>query len=386
MLIGSARQSERVVSWLRGTDVASGGRVLGGIPGLALFLGEPGTGADLSSQTRRTNLWYLSGGGERIVGVLEEPSASSGAGPGPAANMDTAGRGGASAATVPTVFVRGLETNRAVDDIVVVKQDASIDALLDACLSFAKSGSSVLAASPVFEILRRGNRVEEFDRLPVASFRPKKLEGWRLGVKRATDLLGAVFGGIVLLPLFLLVALLVRLTSAGPVLYRQARIGKDGRQFTFYKFRTMTGGDDSAHKEYLKSFVKDGRPAGTDGRGRNVYKIVNDPRITAVGRFLRKTSLDEFPQLINVLRGEMSLVGPRPCLPYEWVLYEDWQKARLSATPGLTGLWQVTGRSNVTFHDMVILDLFYLHNWSFWWDLKLILQTIPVILLGKGGH
>ena len=209
---------------------------------------------------------------------------------------------------------------------------------------------------------------------------------WQLALKRAFDVAGASAGGLVLLPVFLLVAVVIKLTSPGPVLFRQKRIGRDGKEFTFYKFRSMVGGDDSRHREYFEAFVKNGTEAAVDDRGRKVYKITDDPRVTPFGRFLRRTSLDEFPQLINVLKGDMSLVGPRPCLPYEWDLYEDWQKARLSATPGLTGLWQVAGRSNVTFHDMVILDLYYRYNWSFLWDLKLILQTIPVIIFGKGGH
>ena len=210
--------------------------------------------------------------------------------------------------------------------------------------------------------------------------------GWQSWLKRLFDLAGATVGGLVLLPVFLAVAIGIKLTSPGPILFRQKRIGKDGKEFTFYKFRSMIDGDDARHREYSEAFVRNGSEAGLDERGRKVYKITDDPRITRVGRFLRRTSLDEFPQLVNVLRGDMSLVGPRPCLPYEWELYEGWHKARLGATPGLTGLWQVTGRSNVSFNDMVILDLYYLYNWSFLWDLKLILQTIPVIILGKGGH
>jgi len=200
------------------------------------------------------------------------------------------------------------------------------------------------------------------------------------------DVMGALLGGIILLPVLLVLAALIKVTSPGPVLFKQKRVGKSGKEFTFYKFRSMVRGDDRRHREYCEVFVKNGTEAGRDDRGRKVYKITDDPRVTPLGHFLRKTSLDEFPQLLNVLKGDMSLVGPRPCLPYEWELYEGWQRARLATTPGLTGLWQVTGRSNVSFHDMVVLDLYYLHNWSFWWDLKLILQTVPVILLGKGGH
>jgi len=252
-------------------------------------------------------------------------------------------------------------------------------------VSLLREGRSVRVASPALKVIRREGGLQ-LNGLPLADFAPTSLRGWRLSVKRAIDVVGAVVGGVVLIPVFLVTAVAIRLTSPGPVFFKQKRIGKDGREFIFYKFRSMITGDDSKYKEYLKAFVEDGREAGIDNKGRKVYKIMDDPRVTSFGRFLRRTSLDEFPQIINVLKGEMSLVGPRPCLPYEWDLYEDWEKARLSVTPGLTGLWQVTGRSNVTFHDMVLLDLYYISNWSFWWDLKLIFQTIPVILLGKGAH
>jgi exopolysaccharide biosynthesis polyprenyl glycosylphosphotransferase len=256
----------------------------------------------------------------------------------------------------------------------------------DKLVSLLRDGHKVLAASPAFRAIKRDDSTLQLNGLPVAAFAPTKLRGCRLSVKRAIDVLGAILGGILLMPVFLVAAVLIKLTSPGPVFFKQTRIGKEGREFTFYKFRSMVSGDDSKYREYLKAFVEDGRAAGVDEKGCKVYKIMDDPRITPFGRFLRKTSLDEFPQIINVLKGDMSLVGPRPCLPYEWKLYKDWEKVRLSVTPGLTGLWQVTGRSNVTFHDMVMLDLYYISNWSFWWDLKLIFQTVPVILLGKGAH
>ncbi|MFH0777490.1 MAG: sugar transferase, partial [Candidatus Eisenbacteria bacterium] len=239
---------------------------------------------------------------------------------------------------------------------------------------------------PDLSALKKYLGAVDLNGLPLVTFRPLRRPTIHRIAKRAMDVIGAVIGGALLMPGFLTAALLIKLTSAGPVLYKQRRVGKDGREFTLYKFRSMVTGDDSRYREYVKAFVENGKAAGVDSRGRKIYKIADDPRITRVGRFLRKTSLDEFPQILNVLKGEMSLVGPRPCLPYEWELYEDWQRERLSVTPGLTGLWQVTGRSNVSFNEMVLLDLYYVSNWSFWWDLKLILQTVPVILLGKGGH
>jgi lipopolysaccharide/colanic/teichoic acid biosynthesis glycosyltransferase len=180
------------------------------------------------------------------------------------------------------------------------------------------------------------------------------------------------------------------------VFFKQVRIGKDGKPFNFYKFRTMyVNNDDSIHREFTKKLIAESKNGhgelsktliNESGELQQVKKIVNDPRITPIGRFLRKTSLDELPQLFNVLKGDMSLVGPRPCLPYEWEEYEAWHKRRLSVTPGCTGLWQVSGRSAVGFNDMVILDLYYIENMSPLMDLKIIFKTFPVMLLAKGGY
>jgi len=194
-------------------------------------------------------------------------------------------------------------------------------------------------------------------------------------VKRAMDIAVASASLLFFLPLFLVVAAAIKLDSPGPVLFRQTRIGKGGKPFSFYKFRSMIR-DAERHKEALRDRNEAEAP---------LFKIRNDPRVTAVGRILRKTSLDELPQMINVLKGEMSLVGPRPCLPYEWAAYEEWHKRRLSVLPGCTGLWQVHGRSEVGFEDMVVLDLYYIQNASPWMDLKLILQTVPVMLFGTGA-
>jgi exopolysaccharide biosynthesis polyprenyl glycosylphosphotransferase len=212
------------------------------------------------------------------------------------------------------------------------------------------------------------------------------LRGTGLKIKRAIDLFGAIFGGILILPLVAAISLAIKLSSPGPILYRQPRIGRGGKPFTMYKFRSMVVGQhDEDNKRYLTEFVLNGVPASVDVRGKKIYKRVDDPRITRVGHLLRRTSLDELPQLLNVIHGEMTLIGPRPCLPFEYDLYEDWQRRRLDVTPGMTGLWQVTGRSYVTFEEMVLLDLFYIGNWSLGLDTKLLLRTLPVILFGRGG-
>jgi lipopolysaccharide/colanic/teichoic acid biosynthesis glycosyltransferase len=191
---------------------------------------------------------------------------------------------------------------------------------------------------------------------------------------------------MVLAPLFALIAAGIKLSSPGPVIFTQTRIGRNGQPFRFYKFRSMHVADNDAteHKKFVQDFIR--QPKDTCARDDiKVFKITNDPRIFKLGKFIRKTSIDELPQLFNVLKGDMSLVGPRPCLPYEWECYEDWHKRRLDILPGCTGMWQALGRSTVSFEEMVILDLYYRSNMTLWLDLKIVLQTFPVIFLGKGG-
>ena len=207
--------------------------------------------------------------------------------------------------------------------------------------------------------------------------------------KRVMDILGSLAALIVLSPVFLIIALAVKLTSRGPILFRQRRIGQHGKSFTFLKFRSMyVGNDASIHREYVKQLIAGkAEKQSSDGNGEGVYKLTKDPRITRVGAFLRKTSLDEIPQFLNVLRGEMSLVGPRPPVPYEVESYDFWHRRRvLEAKPGITGLWQVKGRSRVKFDDMVRLDLQYARTWSPWLDVKILLQTPGAMVIGGGAH
>lgn len=188
-------------------------------------------------------------------------------------------------------------------------------------------------------------------------------------------------------PFFLAIALLIKITSKGPVFFRQERIGEDGGVFGLFKFRTMrTDCDDSLHREFTRNFIHGRLPESSlDEKNGSVYKMVDDPRVTAVGGFLRKTSLDELPQFINILKGEMTIVGPRPPLPYEYECYDEWHKLRLKVRPGLTGLWQVSGRSSVPFQEMVMMDIYYIERWSLLLDLKIMLRTLPVMLAGTGG-
>lgn len=212
---------------------------------------------------------------------------------------------------------------------------------------------------------------------PVLVFRSAPDSNWEMVAKHVVDFLGAAFLlAIMAIPL-LIVALLVRVTSPGPVLFRQQRSGLNGRPFTMYKFRSMV-----TNAEQLKHEL-----AAMNEMSGPVFKVTNDPRVTPLGRFLRKTSIDEFPQLLNVLKGEMSLVGPRPLPVDETKRFDDIaHRRRLSVKPGLTCLWQISGRSEVkSFNDWVRLDLEYIDNWTFWLDIKILWQTIPVVLLRKGA-
>ncbi len=210
-----------------------------------------------------------------------------------------------------------------------------------------------------------------------------------LFVKRAMDILGSVLALVLCSPLFIIISLAIKLTSKGPILFRQERVGQNGVRFTFLKFRSMKFvSDPGIHRDYVKRFIAGEIGPAQSGDNRNVvYKIQNDPRVTRVGKFLRKTSLDELPQFINVLKGEMSLVGPRPPIPYEIELYQAWHLGRVAEVkPGITGLWQVNGRSKSTFDEMVRLDLRYARMWSPWMDIKILLRTPRAVFFGEGAY
>ena len=205
-----------------------------------------------------------------------------------------------------------------------------------------------------------------------------------LAIKRLIDVFGSLFAILVFSPLFLVVAALVKLGSKGPILYKQQRLGQFGNPFTFLKFRSMyVNNDPKIHQEFMKRVISGNHEENAEGENKGVYKMTNDPRITRIGRFLRKTSLDELPQFFNVLSGEMSLVGPRPPLAYECQEYDIWHRRRVfEVKPGITGLWQVKGRSRVRFDDMVRLDLQYVRTWSLWLDIQILIKTPLAVLLG----
>jgi lipopolysaccharide/colanic/teichoic acid biosynthesis glycosyltransferase len=219
----------------------------------------------------------------------------------------------------------------------------------------------------------------------------KRAEGMRLSnsLKRMMDVAGSAVALVLFAPLFLGIAVAIKATSKGPVFFRQRRVGQSGVPFVFLKFRSMyTGNDASTHKEYVQKLIAGkAERHPSNGATEGVFKLTQDPRITRIGAFLRRTSLDELPQFVNVLKGEMSLVGPRPPVPYEVEAYDLWHRRRLlEAKPGITGLWQVSGRSRVTFDDMVRLDLRYARTWSPWVDVKILARTPAAVVFGEGAH
>jgi lipopolysaccharide/colanic/teichoic acid biosynthesis glycosyltransferase len=204
-------------------------------------------------------------------------------------------------------------------------------------------------------------------------------------IKRAIDVSGSLCALVLASPILLAIGAAVRFGSRGPILFRQQRVGQYGRRFTFLKFRSMyMSNDPTIHMEFVTRFIS-GKETG-EGESK-VYKLTQDPRVTRVGRFLRRTSLDELPQLFNVLSGQMSLVGPRPPIPYEFEAYDIWHKRRLmSVKPGITGLWQVAGRSRIKFDDMVRLDIEYSRTWNVWLDLMIMARTFSAVLSARGAY
>ncbi len=279
--------------------------------------------------------------------------------------------------------LRDLVKQYEIEDIIIAQSDISHQNLLELVDKAKDTKANVRLASEVYRIIPEKILVEKYLGMPIVLM-PQNYNNLLFGVyKRVFDFVFAALALLFLAIPFLIIAALIRFSSKGAVFFRDTRIGKDGKPFKFYKFRTMyLDSDDTIHREFVSEFIKQN---GEEKKGK-IKKITDDPRVTRIGKFLRKTSLDELPQLFNVLRGEMSLVGPRPCLPYEWEQYDEWHRRRFSVIPGCTGLWQVSGRSAVDFNDMVILDLFYIDNMSPLLDLKIMFRTIPVMLLAKGGY
>ena len=241
----------------------------------------------------------------------------------------------------------------------------------------------------LFEKLLSKNQDQLPDLLPLSYDDSLGFFTYKKILKRGIDIVGSLIGILVFSPIILLTAIAIKMTSKGPVIFKQVRLGKKGVPFLFYKFRSMyLNMDDKIHREYVNQLIQGKHDQINQGNSKNpLYKIKYDPRITRVGKLIRKTSIDEIPQFINVLKGDMSLVGPRPPLPYEAEKYEAWHLRRiLEVKPGITGLWQVEGRSMTSFNDMVRLDLCYIRDWSLMLDLKILIQTIKVFFGSSGAH
>jgi exopolysaccharide biosynthesis polyprenyl glycosylphosphotransferase len=271
----------------------------------------------------------------------------------------------------------------------VIIADSAVDgeALFDVMIRCGRRrGVEFRIAPSLFNCLPSKTEVDQIGALPMIRLFREPLSDFARGTKRFSDIVIASLTLALLSPFWFLIAVLIKFDSKGPVFYAQERVGMDGRIFLVYKFRTMlVDADSEIHREYQRKFIAGHAEANVGDDDRPAYKLRNDPRITRVGRILRRLSLDEVPQLFNVLRGDMSVVGPRPPIPYEVEAYELRHRRRLDMKPGLTGLWQVSGRNRLPFEEMVKLDLFYIENWSLLSDVKIILRTVLVMIRGDGS-
>ncbi len=283
-------------------------------------------------------------------------------------------------------LIRDLE----IQEVVITDDKIPSEKFFEAMMQVGRRQKVEFRFAPnLFNVLPQKTSVEQIGVLPmVRLFREPLSDAERL-VKRISDIVISVIAIVLTAPVWIAISILIKLDSRGSVLFRQERVGMDGRIFLCYKFRTMhAGADENLHREAYRKNIEGATEEANAGDERNPVfgKVKNDPRVTKIGRFLRRTSLDELPQFLNVLRGEMSVVGARPPIPYEVVEYDLKHRRRLDMKPGITGLWQVSGRNRLTFEEMVKIDLYYIENWSLWLDLKIILLTLPAILRGDGAR
>ncbi|TAH53738.1 MAG: sugar transferase [Chloroflexota bacterium] len=270
----------------------------------------------------------------------------------------------------------GLLRERAIDEVIITLPWHAREKIVRIMNDAETAGARVKIVPDLFQLSLSKIAVDAVGGIPLIGVKDSAISGGALSIKRVMDVLISMTLSIFFLIPTAIIAAIIRLSSPGPVIFEQLRVGRGGKLFTAYKFRTMHLGADN-EKENLLHLNEASGP---------LFKIRNDPRMTRVGKWLRRTSLDELPQLWNVLRGDMSLVGPRPPLPNEVAQYEEWHKRRLDVAPGVTGLWQVSGRSELGFDEMVMLDLYYIENWSPWLDLWIIIKTIPALLTARGAY
>jgi len=264
----------------------------------------------------------------------------------------------------------------AIDEVIFVVPRLRLSHIENAVHICEIEGVKATVAVDLFDTKIAKSRLTEIEGIPLLTFETIVAKEWQVFVKRAMDIVMSGLGIIILSPILLIGAIIIKLTSSGPVLFKQKRVGLNGRKFVLYKFRTMYKGADKKLSE-LEALNEMEGP---------IFKIKKDPRITPVGRILRKFSIDELPQLFNVFVGHMSLIGPRPPIPKEVAQYKSWQRRRLSMRPGITCLWQVSGRNKIDFNEWMKMDLEYLDNWSLWFDFKILIKTIPVALFGIGAY
>ncbi len=297
--------------------------------------------------------------------------------------------------------IDGIAVQGSIDDLAAVSSSTQADQVFVAIPSLGQEGTLAMMSrcmtaqlpvrlvNDILHLIVSDTQVETIDGVPTYDIRSETVPHLGMLVKRSFDLTVASLMLGLLFPLFLFISLLIKVFSPGPILFRQVRAGQYGREFTMCKFRTMVlETDDSIHREYATNFIQGKSLDFKDEKKANdeVFKMTTDPRVTPIGALLRRTSLDELPQLLNVLRGEMSIVGPRPPIFYELNHYKEWHRKRLQAKPGLTGLWQVSGRSSVPFDEMVLLDLYYIDHWSLKTDMEILFRTVPVVLFGEGAY
>ncbi|MBW1863174.1 MAG: exopolysaccharide biosynthesis polyprenyl glycosylphosphotransferase [Deltaproteobacteria bacterium] len=278
-----------------------------------------------------------------------------------------------------------IADEKKIDQIIVTDENINqrvLISLLDYCTS---EGLTVWFPPKLLPIIDMKLYIDNFCGIPMIRLCSQK-HSWVFNkLKHGFDALITLPLFLLLLPVFIILGVIIKLNSKGPVFYRANAIGREGEEFTMFKFRSMKVEDSNdIHKDYVTKLIKG--DITYDGKEDQVFKVEDDPRITFIGRILRKFSLDELPQILNVLKGDMSLVGPRPCLPYEYEVYKDWHKKRQFVRPGITGLWQVAGRSAVTFEDMILLDLYYIYNRSLLMDMNIMYETIFVVLGKRGAH
>ena len=275
-----------------------------------------------------------------------------------------------------------------IQEVIITDNSIESSRLFEAMMQIGRANKVEFRFAPsLFNLLPQKTSVEQIGVLPMVRLFREPLTDIQRFIKRLSDLVLAVAMTLIAMPVWVIVSILIRLDSSGPILFKQDRVGMDGRQFLCYKFRTMNAdSDENIHREMYQKNIGGMPEANAGDEDSPVYgKVKDDPRITRVGQWLRRTSLDELPQVLNVFRGEMSFVGPRPPILYEVEEYDIWHRKRLDMKPGITGLWQVSGRNRLTFEEMVRVDMFYIENWSLLLDLKILLLTIPAIFRGDGS-